>query len=335
MRISYLLFFLFLLLNCYYANAVDKPYSQNCVYENSNDSEFIPSSLFRINSQDINLDVNIGETMSESYFPHAPESLTIVHCKKNIELKWVISAKHYKDNIFETGIPEIGFKLISNGDIFSLNKNIITVKKTYINNCNYQKVKNGYDFRYCQESWNGIHLHLVKIGELDLSLKSFNFISPITISAYLDGKKYNNTQLLIDLPKVANCKLSINEPSIHLEPVDKDSLNYYTAINEKNFSINVDCKNKTQLTLKIDSPEIYKTESKSILALLLNKEPSGSGLLIKHNNKNYILGSKIINSIQTPTSKYIFNFSVGYIKINKKVLAGKVHSLANVTLEYD
>lgn len=330
---KYIIILIYLLsFHCY----PDKPYksfSNNCVYDDIKDNGFIPTHLIRFKSSDIELGVDIGQSIAEMSFTDASLSMTILHCKNEVDLKLIINANHYKDDIFKTGIPGIGFKLSVDKIPFNLVGDEFTVTPKYANVCNAQTRKEGY--KYCTESWPRLYIQLIKIGEIDLASMNDTLVMHNFLVYSLDNKQFTYNHLRIDKPKNRVCELNIEQPNIELAPVEKNHLSDSIPINETHFSIGVICNQDTLVSLKLDAPAIYKSRNTNLLTLLNNGTPSGVGLSIKYNDNKYYLGNVINNSAhRSPSTEYTFPFSVGYVKMSENILPGKVISQINVNLEY-
>ncbi len=332
---KYIIILLYLLSFHCYSDGIYKNFSNNCVYDDIKNNGFIPSHLVRFKSSDIDLAVDIGQSIAEMSFTDAPLSTTILHCKNEVDLKLIINARHYKDDIFKTGIPGIGFKLSVNKIPFNLAGDEFNVTPEYANVCNSQTRKEGYKYIYCTDSWPRLYIQLIKIGEIDLASMNDTFIIHNFLVYSLDNKKFTYNHLRIDKPKNKVCELNIDQSNIELAPVEKNSLSDSIPTNETHFSIGVICNQDTLVSLKLDAPAIYKSRNTNLLTLLNNGTPSGVGLSIKYNDNKYYLGNVINNSAHSsPSTEYNFPFSVGYVKMSENILPGKVISQINVNLEY-
>lgn len=268
-------------------------------------------------------------------FTDAALSTSILHCKKEVDLKLIINARHYKDDIFKTNIPGVGFKISVNKTPFNFVGDEFNVTPEYANVCNAQTRKEGYKNIYCTDSWPRLYIQLIKIGEIVLEPLSDIFVMDDFLVYTLDNKKFTYNNLIIEKPQNKVCELNIDQPNIELAPVEKNSLSDSIPANETHFSIGVICNQDTLVSLKLDAPAIYKSRNTNLLTLLNNGTPSGVGLSIKYNDNKYYLGNVIYNSVhRTPSTEYTFPFSVGYVKMSENILPGKVTSQINVNLEY-
>ncbi|WP_270771973.1 fimbrial protein [Proteus mirabilis] len=332
---KYIIILIYLLSFHCYSDELYKSFSNNCVYDDITDNGFIPVHAIRFKASDIDLGVDIGQSIAEMSFTDASLSTSILHCKDKVDLKLIINARHYKDDIFKTGIPGIGFKLSVNKIPFNLAGDEFNVTPKYANVCNYQTRKEGYKYIYCTDSWPRLYIQLIKIGEIDLASMNDTFIIHNFIVYSLDNKKFTYNHLIIEKPQNKVCELNIDQSNIELAPVEKNSLSDSIPTNETHFSVHVICNQDTLVSLKLDAPAIYKSRDTNLLTLLNNGTPSGVGLFIKYKDKNYYLGNAIYNSAHSsPSTKYTFPFSVGYVKMSENILPGKVTSQINVNLEY-
>lgn len=305
-------------------------FSENCVYENGSNS-LIPKLVnLDLNNSEINN--NINTTIIERKVEDDVESYPVIHCKNTVEFKWIINATKYQGDIFESGIEGIGFRLRSNNGSLRVEGNNLIVNKPYIDNCPYLTKNDSYPFRYCASSWNGLYIELIKIGEIKWNNKEI--IRNNVISGYFDNQKYNNISFKIRVPKANSCQLIIPEEEIKLDSIDIKDLSYTSLSKERHFSIDIHCKNPSTPSIKIEAPDFYKIVNNNILKLTNNKLDSGVGLIFINNNNYYTLGDWIKSQKLDNKYNHTFNFSVGYIRTNKKVLTGNMSSSATVTMKY-
>ncbi|HDT0722549.1 TPA: fimbrial protein, partial [Proteus mirabilis] len=171
---KYIIILIYLLsFHCY---SDESKFSNNCVYDDIKDNGFTPVHNIRFKASDIDLGVDIGQPIAEMSFTDAALSTSILHCKKEVDLKLIINARHYKDDIFKTNIPGVGFKISFNKTPFNLVGDEFNVTPEYANVCNAQTRKEGYKNIYCTDSWPRLYIQLIKIGEIVLEPLSDIFV---------------------------------------------------------------------------------------------------------------------------------------------------------------
>ena len=84
---KYIIILIYLLsFHCY---SDESKFSNNCVYDDIKDNGFIPVHNIRFKASDIDLGVDIGQPIAEMSFTDAALSTSILHCKKEVDLKLI------------------------------------------------------------------------------------------------------------------------------------------------------------------------------------------------------------------------------------------------------